>query len=43
MANSKKVIIDGIVILCETISTLLKNSKKLAGLVNKIKKPPNDV
>ena len=40
MANSKKVIFDAIVVLCDTISTLLKNSKKLAGLVSKLKKPP---
>ena len=33
-------IIDGVVIICDTTSTLLKNSKKLVAIIEKLKKPP---
>ena len=33
-------IIDGIVIVCETIATLLKNSKKLVKILEKLRGPP---
>ena len=32
--------IDGIVIVCETIATILKNSKKLVKILEKMRAPP---